>query len=49
MYKCNLCRSKDLRILIDFGNHPVAKHYQVKTNNAEKNGLLGFIFVPHAA
>ena len=27
MYKCNLCGSDDLIPLIDFGNHPVVKHY----------------------
>jgi len=25
--KCNLCGSEDLRLLIDFGSHPIAKHY----------------------
>lgn len=27
MHKCNLCGSSELMPLIDFGNHPVAKHY----------------------
>ena len=29
MHTCNLCGSPDLLALIDFGHHPVAKHYLV--------------------
>lgn len=33
MNKCNLCGSEDLLLLIDFGNHPVGKHYLARAND----------------
>lgn len=44
MYKCNLCKSNDLKKLIDFGKHPVAKHYYDKANNIEKKWPVKLYF-----
>ena len=30
MHSCNLCRSSELTLLINFGNQPIAKHYLIE-------------------
>lgn len=36
MYSCNLCRGSDLLPLIDFGDHPVAKHYLAEPTDSRE-------------
>ncbi len=44
MHTCNLCGSSDLLSLIDFGHHPVAKHYLVNQSEEQSTWPVKLFF-----
>lgn len=47
MHKCNLCGKSELLPLIDFGNHPVAKHYLENPSEAQPTWPVRLYFCEH--
>ena len=47
MHKCNLCGKSELLPLIDFGNHPVAKHYLENRSEAQPTWPVRLYFCEH--